>query len=67
MDAMKDIQRMNRAFARANRVVKLTVEEARLLPGLLGQVVPLELELRGWYAKEHDGVVTFYDRKRETP
>ena len=33
--------------ARADRIVTLTVAEARALPGLLGQIVPLELELHG--------------------
>jgi hypothetical protein len=49
--------------AQADRVVGMTVEDARALPGMLGKIVPLQLELHGWYARTSDGVVTFYERE----
>lgn len=48
--------------AKASRVVTLSVEDARSLPGMLGKIVPLQLELHGWYARQSAGVVTFYER-----
>jgi hypothetical protein len=49
------------ARSQAAKVVPLSIKEARRLPNLLGQIVPLELELHGWYACQHAGVTTFYE------
>ena len=45
--------------------VTLTIEEARSLPNMLGRIVPVELQLNGWYAR-NDPItnnVTYYERK----
>ena len=53
----------NREIAknRANEIVRLTVAEAKSLPNMLGKIVPVQLSEYGWYAREHDGKVTFYE------
>jgi len=54
------------ARSRAGKVVRLSIDEARALPNMLGQIVPLQLELHGWYACQHAGVTTFYERTEAT-
>ena len=49
------------ARAKASRIVTLTADEARALPGMLAKIVPFELSRVGWYATEHNGVVTYYE------
>ena len=46
----------------ADKVIRLTVDEAAKLPNLLGPLCSVSLELKGWYARQSGGVTTFYER-----
>ena len=47
----------------ADRVIELTVEEGRALPGMLGRIVPPMLIHHGYYTATVDGAKTLYVRK----
>ena len=51
------------AREQADKVITLTVKEARRLGGMLGKIVPVQLTYHSWYACEIDGVKTFYIRQ----
>jgi hypothetical protein len=59
----KIMKETKREWARkqAAKIVSISIEEARKLPSMLGRIVPLQLELHGWYACQHAGVTTFYE------
>jgi hypothetical protein len=59
---MKIQNKREMARSQATRVISLSLEDARRLPNMLGQIVPLQLELHGWFACKHDGKTTFYER-----
>jgi hypothetical protein len=49
----------------AEKVVELTMAEARKLPGFLGKFVPAHFEYHGFYAAVVDGKKTLYLPKKE--
>ena len=51
------------AREQADKVVTLTIKEASKLHGMLGKIVPVQLDYNGWYACSVDGVKTFYIRQ----
>lgn len=46
---------------KAYEVTTLTIEEARKLPGFLGKIVPIQLQVNGYYACKDDLGVRYYE------
>lgn len=44
----------------ADKIIPITMEQARALPNMLGAIAPHELRARGYYAVTRDGVKTLY-------
>lgn len=53
-------------FAKQNAYVKtdISVEESRKLPNLLGKIVPVQLQMYGWYAHNTDKGIHYYELRK---
>lgn len=54
---------MNTLKSKADKIIELTVEEAKNLPGFLGTSVPAHLQYNGYRDITVDGVKTLYIKK----
>ena len=49
------------AKTNASEIIRISAIDATKLPGMLSRIVPVALTLDGWYARQHEGKITFYE------